>query len=273
LHVQLNGNDWHVMVINTLPQAREGLQAVVRTYDMDGTQRSQKTLPLSAKPCAATDLGAAEWPEGLSPVHYLKLELKDARGKVISDNFYWRTTATVAPGAAPQAADNFGAGGVGSGGPRGGAGAGRGAATGPAEDFALLQALPTAEVQVTPKRHDAAGKCLIDVTIANPTKLPALQVHVQLRKQRTGERVLPVFYSENFISLLPGESKMLTVEAASSSLGNETPEIAVDGWNVTAVAQNLPGGGGVAVALNKEAFVGPKAVVPATAPLQPPAGN
>ena len=110
LHVQLNQDNWHVMVINTLPQPRKGLQAVVRIYDMDGTQRSQKALPVDARPCAATDLGAAEWPAGLSPVHYVKLELKDARGEVISDNFYWRTTAQLAADAAPQAADNFGAG-------------------------------------------------------------------------------------------------------------------------------------------------------------------
>jgi beta-mannosidase len=265
LHVQLNLIDWHVMVINTLAQPKEGLQAVVRIYNMDGTRKSEKTLPVVAKPCAATDLGAAEWSEGLSPVHYVKLELKDAQGKVISDNFYWRTTATVTPGAAPQAANTFGSGGVGPGG-RGGR---SGTTGGAAEDFSLLQTLPAAEVDVMPKRHDAAGKCLIDVTIDNPTKVPALQVHLQLRKQRTGERVLPVFYSDNFFSLLPGESKAVTIEADSSSLGNEMPEIAIDGWNVTVLAMIFPEGGGVAIALNEDAFVGPKAADPVTAPLQP----
>lgn len=263
LHVQLNQDDWHVMVINTQDQPKTGLQAVVRVYNMDGTRKSEKTLPVSAKPCAATDLGAAEWPEGLSPVHYVKLELKDAQGKVLSENFYWRTTATVAPDRAPQATSIFGAGGIGRGAQAGG---GQGKAPAPAEDFSLLQTLPTTEVRVTPKRQDAAGKCLIDVTIANPTKTPALQVHLQLRQQRTGKRVLPVYYSHNFISLLPGESKTVTIEAASSSLGKETPEIAVDGWNVTVAVRNFPDGGGVAVALNKDAFVGPKTVAPAAAP-------
>ena len=134
----------------------------------------------------------------------------------------------------------------------------------------MLQTLPTAEVRVTAKRHDAAGNCLISLTIANPTKVPALQVHLQLRKQRTAERVLPVYYSENFFSLLPGESKTLTVEAAASSLGNETPEIAVDGWNVSVAPESFSDGGGVVVTVNKEAFVGPKAVVSATASLDRP---
>ena len=126
VHVQLNQNDWHVMVVNTLPEPQQGLQAVVRIFNMDGTLKSEKTLPVSAKPCAATDLGVPQWPAGLSPVHYVKLELKDAAGKLLSENFYWRTTATIAADAAPKGADIFGSGGLGRG--RRGGGGGRGAA-------------------------------------------------------------------------------------------------------------------------------------------------
>jgi len=271
LHVQLNLNDWHVMVINTMPQAKPGLQAVVRIYNMDGTPKSETTLPVNAKACAATDLGVPARPDGLTPVHYVKLELKDASGKLISDNFYWRTTATISPAAAPRAADIFGSGGAQA---RGRAGGGGGGGRGPAggggaEDFSALQTLATADVAVTLTRHDAAGKCLIDATISNPTKIPALQIHLTLRKQRTSDRVLPVYYSDNYISLLPGESRTVTIEAGSSSLGSETPEIAVDGWNISTAGRAFPAGGGAAVALNKDAFVGPKEVAPAAAP----AGN
>ncbi len=255
LHVQMNANDWHVMVINTMPQAKDGLQATVRIYNMDGTQKAEKTTPVSAKACAATDLGVPVWPADLTPVHYVKLELKDAQGKLISDNFYWRTTATVAPDAAPLAANIFGSGGLGTG--AGARGPGRGPVTQP-EDFSPLQTLPTADVQVALTRHDAAGKCLLDAVISNPTKIPALQVHLTLRKQRTGDRVLPVYYSDNYISLLPGESRTVTIEAGSASLGAETPEVAVDGWNISTATRNFPAGGGAAATQNKDAFVGPK---------------
>ncbi len=254
VHVQLNQNDWHVMVVNTLPEPQQGLQAAVRIFNMDGTLKSEKTLPVSAKPCAATDLGVPQWPAGLSPVHYVKLELKDAAGKLLSENFYWRTTATIAADAAPKGADIFGSGGLGRGG-RGGGG-GRGGAPGAAEDFSLLQTLPTAEVQVTLSRHDEAGKCLIDATIANTTKTPALQIHLQLRKEKSGSRVLPAYYSDNFISLLPGERRTVLIEAAVSSLGGQRPVVTVDGWNVTTTAVSFPNG--AAVAPNKDAFVGPK---------------
>jgi hypothetical protein len=58
-----------------------------------------------------------------------------------------------------------------------------------------------------------------------------------LRRQRSGKRVLPVFYSDNYLSLLPGESKSLTVEATVADLGGDLPMLAVDGWNVTTAAK------------------------------------
>ena len=117
-------------------------------------------------------------------------------------------------------------------------------------------------MQVSLTRHDADGKCLIDATISNPTKIVALQAHLTLVNQRTGLRVLPVYYSDNFISLLPGESKAITIEAASSAPGADKPLVSVDGWNIGVAEKTFAAGGGVSVALNKEACVAPQPIVP-----------
>ncbi len=187
-------------------------------------------------------------------VHFIKLELSEGE-KVVSENFYWQTSATAV---GPAAATVFGAGGVGRGGARGGTGRGPGGAAGAVEDFSALQTMPTAELAVTLNRHDADGKCLIDATVTNPTKIVAVNAHLQLRNGRTHERVLPVVYSDNFVSLLPGESRVIAIEAGGGGLGADKPEVVVDGWNVGVVEKVFDGGGGASVALNKEAFVGPK---------------
>jgi hypothetical protein len=80
---------------------------------------------------------------------------------------------------------------------------------------------------------------VLNVTIRNPTAHVALMTHLQLRRADTGARVLPAFYSDNYLSLAPGERKTLTIEAAQSDLQGEPPLIAVDGWNVTVT--NTPG--------------------------------
>lgn len=242
LHIQMNAGDFHVMVINTAPIAAENLHARVAVYNMDGSKKSEKTVAASAKPCAATDLGAIEWPAGLSVVHFIKLELFDSNNKPLSDNFYWRTTAVAPAGAAPS----------------GGVAFARGGPQNPPEDFSTMESMPTAQIAVTLTRHDAAGKILIDATLSNPTTIPAIQAHLQLKNARTHARLLPVFYSDNYMSLLPGENKSITIEAPAAQLGADTPEITVDGWNVTVAEKSFPAGGGISVTPNKDAFVAPR---------------
>jgi len=95
--------------------------------------------------------------------------------------------------------------------------------------------------------------CLLDVPLTNPTKTVAVMAHVQLRRQQTNERVLPVYYTDNYVSLLPGESRMLTIDAAARDLRGDTPLIVLDGWNTTVRAQSFPG---AALAPNAAALVG-----------------
>ena len=109
-----------------------------------------------------------------------------------------------------------------------------------------LANLPPANIEGNIVRHDAGGKCLLDVTLHNPSKVVALMTHIQLRKQSSNERVLPVFYDDNYVSLLPGESRTIKVEAASKDLGGDNPLVVVDGWNPVVKSQTFSGGASIA---------------------------
>ena len=65
-------------------------RAHLSIYNLDGSVAYQHDFDVSAAPSAATSLGVVEWPAGLSAVHFVKLELRDADGKLVSENFYWR---------------------------------------------------------------------------------------------------------------------------------------------------------------------------------------
>ena len=201
VHIQLNQNDWHVMVINNTPKALTDLKATATVYNLDGSRQYTHTDTITAAPSAATDAGIVAFPENLSAVHFVKLELRDAKDHLWSENFYWR--------ALPGDEDNFTA----------------------------LNQLPTVSLDIDAQRHDAGGKCRLDVKVKNPSRDVALMAHLQLRREQSGKRVLPVFYSDNYVSLLPGESRTLTVEASVADLGGEPPLLAVDGWNVTVSPQ------------------------------------
>jgi len=197
VHIQMNQNNFHIAVINSTREPLAGMEARVEVFDMDGTSKLEQRWGVTAKADAATDLGAINWPVDLSPVHFVKLKLTDAAGTVVSDNFYWR--------ADPKQQD----------------------------DFTALQKLPAAKIKVDVTRHDDKGVCHLNVALSNPTSTVALMTHLQLRRRASGERVLPVYYSDNYVSLLPGEGKKIQIEAATADFGGEEALIAVDGFNVS----------------------------------------
>ena len=65
--------------------------------------------------------------------------------------------------------------------------------------------------------------------LANDGRVPALATKLTLVDEK-GDRILPVLYSDNYITLLPGERRRLEIRfpAAFAAL----PRIAVRGWNV-----------------------------------------
>ncbi len=218
IHIQMNQNNWHVMVINNTPRPLHDVLAKATVYDMDGTPRWTKSQTVTAKASAATEAGTVEFAPGLSPVHFVKLELFNAEHRLLSQNFYWR--------AAKDDPDNF---------------------------IPLLR-MPSVALDVHARRRRVPRQCVLEVTVSNPTKTVALLAHFQLRRCHSGRRVLPVFYSDNYISLLPGETRHFTVEAARKDLAGEAPMLTVDGWNVTVQPSGV-GAGGIAVMPNTEAQV------------------
>jgi hypothetical protein len=215
-HIQLNQSNGDVQVINNLPTALTGATAHIAIYNLDGSMPYQHDYSVTAPPSVATSLGVVPWPANLSAVHFVKLDLHDASGKLLSTNFYWR--------ALPEHQD----------------------------DLTALNQLSTVTLDAKVERHDADGKCLLTITLHNPGTQVALMAHLQLRRQHSGERVLPVFYSDNYVSLVPNETRTISIEADAADLKGETPLVVVDGWNVAVTPSSTPT---AAIALNVDAQV------------------
>jgi exo-1,4-beta-D-glucosaminidase len=77
------------------------------------------------------------------------------------------------------------------------------------------------------------------VEIENPSTSLAFSVNPKIIKQGSKDLVLPVFWQDNYFSLLPGEKRQITVEFSQSDLGGETPVLAIAGWNITPAEQEL----------------------------------
>jgi beta-mannosidase len=214
VHIQMNPNNWQIQVINNTPKTLARAGATVSVYNVNGKQIENLFQTLNAAPSTTTDVMAIPPPtEFPANIEFVKLQLVDSRGHLLSDNFYW------------EAADST-------------------------TNLTGLNSLPRVGLLVSAERVASGRTTRIAVSLRNPTKAVALMAHLQLRHGK--DRVLPVFYSDNYVSLLPGESRRITIECATEDLKGDSPSLVLDGWNVE-VADGR-GSGDVPVATNEDAY-------------------
>jgi exo-1,4-beta-D-glucosaminidase len=148
----------------------------------------------------------------LSPTYFIELELAAANGNPISRNVYWLSTQT---DELDWAHSNW-------------------YLTPVARyaDLTPLQSLPaaTSEVRAT-LRHDGSGDiATVTLTVPPSSGAVALFQHVTLRRSAGGEPVLPILWSDNDVTLWPGESLTLTARFVMPTAAE--PVVEVSGWNV-----------------------------------------
>jgi len=74
------------------------------------------------------------------------------------------------------------------------------------------------------------------VSISNPSKSLAFFVQLQIKRDRGEEPVLPVIWQDNYVSLLPGETRTITATYDAKELGGEGAMVVVEGWNTPRVS-------------------------------------
>ena len=202
IHVQMNLPGHEIAVVNNTEQAVSGAQLTMRVLDTNAKVLLEKAASITAAPNATT----VAMPMELGPLMteagtvLVRLELKDANGKLLSDNFYW------------QAAGHTG--------------------------YSKLRTMPTATVAAEAKRSGAASGTApnaaerqVQVTLRNNGTGAAIQTKLTLEDAATGKRVLPAYYSDNYVSLLPGETRVVAISYPTSS-GDNAVKIGLRGFNV-----------------------------------------
>ena len=200
LHVQMDPIDFAVSVINCRAEPQPGLEVSATVFDPDAKPLWQRTVRLDAPANAFREVFAITGLTNLAPFVFVKLQLKDAAGRSVSDNFYWL------PGQG-------------------------------ASDYKALQKLPLVKLNVAASVERAGADKLVRVKITNPTSHIAFFIQLALTKGVGGEEILPVFWDDNYFSLVPGETRELTAHIATRDLAGKKPVLEVGGWNVDSAVE------------------------------------
>jgi exo-1,4-beta-D-glucosaminidase len=218
VHVQYSYDDHSVAVVNNLDEPLKAMKVSAAIYNPDLTLKYSRDVQLDIPPDSSAKAFDLPKPEGLESMYFLRLELHDAAGKPASDNFYWLSTK---PDILDWKHRND-------------------TAYTPQADYGDLRALnnlPKVRLSVrgTSEKHGESGT--MRVALENTGKAIAFMARVRLTRGRNGENVTPVFWNDNYVSLLPGEKRELTANYDVSALGGAEPVVEVDGWNVAQGAE------------------------------------
>jgi hypothetical protein len=194
LHIQLNLNDSTVAVVNRNYKNITGLTAEAFAYSAKTELLFRQTASIDLGPDTVkeTSISLVPYLEKFMGVSFIILRLKDTAGNVISRNVYWLEKNN---------------------------------------DYKILQHMPRTNIRANiVDKLQGVKQDTYKVQVSNPSKQLAFFIRLQLMANH--EEILPSFWSASYITLAPGESMIITVDAPSRIMQGKQPEIRVSGWNV-----------------------------------------
>ncbi len=189
LHIQWNRANESIEVVNYSAGDVTGLTAQIEILNMDGTRVSEKSATLDSREDSTVSSMRMEYPAGLTPVHFLRLTLTHG-SQVVSSNFYLRGLQE----------------GV----------------------YRAIRELPKAKLEATTAVERRGNQWRLATQVRNTASSPALMVQLKAIRERSGDRILPAIYTDNYISLMPQETSTITTEVNESDTRGEKPAIVVE---------------------------------------------
>ncbi len=196
LHVQLDLSNYDVAVVNTSNEAHSGLVVVADVYSID----NKMVLHREEKRDAPADVLTGGFRLEIAPLLisddllFVNLQLRDASGKVLSRNFYW------------LGAQN--------------------------SSYRRLNRLGASSIAATAKSVRSGDNVQIKVELRNTGNVASIEDKLTLLSAADGLRILPAYYSDNYFSLLPGETREIEIEYPAKATSG-APQLTLRGWNLS----------------------------------------
>ena len=219
LHIQFSYDDRSIVVVNGYPEARKNLRASVMVFDENLRRIFERQETVEVDPDGTKTVVSIPEFSDTPAVYFVKLALTDSTDHVLSSNFYWLPAkASVVdwdktPDTAWSPIASF-------------------------EDMTALQQLPKARVKATAALQ-ANGT--VRVKLENPSDKLAFLVHLSVRDESTKDEVLPVLWDDNYVALMPGESREIDARYLPQTKLPATIALRVDGWNIESMSVAVAG--------------------------------
>jgi hypothetical protein len=195
VHVQMDPSNYDVAVVNTTTAPLAGLVVSADVFALDNKLLQHHEEHKDALADSVTDgfkLDAASLLAS-NDVILIKLALRSASGQLLSDNLYWIGAES--------------------------------------KSYRLLNRLPLAAIEATATSSQSGDAFHIDVQLRNDGKSVSLENKLTLLAA-DGSRILPAYFSDNYVSLLPGETRDVEIEFPAAA-AHGPAKLILRGWNAS----------------------------------------
>jgi exo-1,4-beta-D-glucosaminidase len=212
LHLLYDYGRGEVLASNSAAGPSGRLKASAAILDLAGKELGRRDFDLQLAADEVKVLGAPPAVKGLGPTYFLDLRLYDAGKKLLGTNFYALSTK---PDVLDYAKSTW--------------------FVTPLKGFADLTGLQKlAPVAVKSETRFVPGPKLtrVEVVLENPGPAPAFMIELMVVNKDTREAVTPVFWDDNYLTLLPGEKATVRATLTAPALDPARLKVKVGGWNV-----------------------------------------
>lgn len=220
LHVQYSYDDDSVAVVNGYDHAFAGARVNATILDINTETKSRQNVTLDIPADSSVRALQLSKVNDISATYFVKLELRDASGKLVSDNFYWLSTKADKLDWAKKLEEVY-------------------TPQSAYADLSGLNALPPVRLVVRSSLSREGKELVVHAVVENPSSSLAFMVHLRVAKGDSGEDAVPIFWDDNYVSLMPGEKRELSAHFESDKNHGEGLVLTVDGWNVLAASSPI----------------------------------
>jgi len=212
VNIIYNYGDKNIYLTNIYNQPVENLTAEIHVFNLNSEEIYSNSIEASIKGNSSTKILDMPKLEGLTKTYFIDLKLINNENKIIGSNFYWLSTKEdvldyentewhITPN------KSF-------------------------ADLKGINTMPDSKVEINHVISDSGNKINVDVTIKNTSDKIAFFIELNLKGENSGKSILPVFWEHNYVTLLPGEERIIRGFVHEKDRKGDNILFSFKGWNI-----------------------------------------
>ncbi len=212
INIAYNYGDKDIYVVNDTYEPVENLTALVRVLDIDSKVVYDKQLPVDIKEYESKKILDLPAFQNISSTYFLSLKITGEQNNLVGENFYWLSTKD---DVIDHSDDTWFV-----------------TRNKSYANLSDLRTMPKTEIEAEYEFTNIADEQILTANLKNKSENIAFFIELNVYNKVTDESILPVFWENNYVSILPGETITIRARYAQKELNGGQAAFRFNGLNL-----------------------------------------